>query len=130
MIRLVNSRFKPPYRIFGNLPFSPSLFCETSKFIPFSIGLARIPITTMTSADFLAHRKRVYSKISPGKSFFLPLMPAPSTHKPSLTFRTLQCCACLSQVYMPLMTFLFVSTRFCSLASFSAYLTVNHLATC
>ena len=122
MIRLVNSKFRPPYRIFGNLPFSPSLPLWD---LHISI-VARVPITTMTSADFLAHRNRVYSKTSPSKSFFLHPIPAASTHKPSCTFRTLQWCACLSQVYMPLMPFLFVSTRFCSLASFSAYLTVNH----
>jgi len=75
MIRLVNSKFIPPYRIFGNLPFSPSLPLWD---LHISI-VARVPITTMTSADFLAHRNRVYSKTSPGKSFFLPPIAAAFT---------------------------------------------------
>ena len=49
--------------------------------------MARVPITTMTSADFLAHRNRVYSKTSPSdavslsncKSFFLPPIAAAFT---------------------------------------------------
>jgi hypothetical protein len=37
----------------------------------------------MTSADFLAHRNRIYSKTSPGKSIFLHPIPDTSTHRKS-----------------------------------------------
>ena len=42
---------------------------------------ARFLSTTMTSADFLAHRKRIYSKISPGKGIFLPPISTGSTRQ-------------------------------------------------
>jgi len=48
----------------------------------------------MTSADFLAHRNRIYSKTSPGKSFFLPSMPATSTYLFFCILRASQSCGC------------------------------------
>lgn len=66
----------------------------------------RIPIfqfmpcpPNMASADLLAHRNRAYSRISPGKSFSLPPMPAASTVGRSFSLRTSQRCACLSSSY-------------------------------
>jgi hypothetical protein len=66
---------KPPHCIWNILMFSPSLFSETSA-VSFRSSFTT---TTMTSADFLAHRKRIYSKTSPGKSFFLRPITATST---------------------------------------------------
>ena len=40
----------------------------------------------MTSADFLAHRKQIYSKISPGKGIFLPPISTGSTSKVPVGF--------------------------------------------
>ena len=57
------------------------------------------PATTMTSADFLAYRNRIYSRTSPGKSFFLHPIPAASTIKRLGILGTLQWCACLSSLY-------------------------------
>ncbi len=73
-IRLANSKFEPPYQIRDNPTFSPSSACESSDLFISSL----LPIT-MASADFLAHRNRIYSKTSPGKSFFLHPIPAAST---------------------------------------------------
>jgi hypothetical protein len=119
-VRLVNSKFKPPYQITDNLTFSPSLLRESSAVSIRSSCSA----TTMTSADFLTHRKRIYSKISPGKSFPLPPMPAASTSKQlCIVDVTMMRCTELAEVCllilvsMPHMPFLFVSTGFCRLAS-------------
>jgi len=38
-----------------------------------------LPVTTTTSADFLAHRNRIYSETSPSKSMFLRSIAAGST---------------------------------------------------
>ena len=45
------------------------------------MGLAfpLVSATTMASADFLAHRKQIYSKISLGKVIILVSIPATST---------------------------------------------------
>ena len=56
--------------------FSPSLLSVSPPY--FFYG--SFPITTMTSADFLAHRNLIYSKTSPGKNIFLRPIPAESTY--------------------------------------------------
>jgi len=65
---------------------------------------------------------------SPGKSSFLQPMPGTSTDIRLLAAGFAMMCL-LTLLYLPRMYFLFVGTGFCSLASFSAYLAVNHLAT-
>ena len=93
----------PPQCIWNILMFSPSLFSETSA-VSFRSSFTS---TTMTSADFLTHRNRIYFKTSPGKSFFLHPMPATSTIKRFCILWTLQSCDCLS-------SFNSLLCRFCS----------------
>jgi hypothetical protein len=45
----------------------------------FPIGPGSLLPATMTSADFLAHRKRIYSRTSPGKNILFPSITAEST---------------------------------------------------
>ena len=61
----------------------------------------------MTSADFLAYRKRIYSKTSPGKMNTLWMNPAASTVKAFVLrhFRTSVCCATSSNFYSLLCSF-------------------------
>ena len=47
-----------------------------------------LPVTTMTSADFLAHRSRIYSKTSPANGIFLPPISIGSIHKAPVGFPT------------------------------------------
>jgi len=58
--------------------FSPSVICEASELARL-IRVRLVSIPTMTSADFSAHRKLIYSETSPGKNAFLRPMPAVST---------------------------------------------------
>jgi len=99
--------------------FSPSLPCKAS---PIYRGL--LPLTTMASADFSicityssrSPQVRTYSFIR-----FLRHLPFRDCWS-----RASQRCACLPSLIGLCMPFLFVSTGFCSLASFNVYLTVNH----
>jgi hypothetical protein len=92
----------------------------------------------MTSADFLAHRNRIYSKTSPGKSIFLHPIPDTSTQRKSpfrcISVRLLTLDVVLLWIlilsFVPPMYFLFVGTGLCRLASFTAWVTPNQLATC
>ena len=71
-----------PCLIWNILMFSPSLVCESSAV---SARSSYSP-TNMASADFLAYRNQIYSKTSPGKSFFLHPIPAASTKKTMVVF--------------------------------------------
>ena len=82
----------------------------------------------MTFADFLAHRNRIYSRISPGKYILFPSIAAESTPIRLLAKDFVLLCT-LIHVIEPLIPFLFVSTEVCSLAFFTATLTGNQLAT-
>ncbi|WP_170073243.1 hypothetical protein, partial [Mongoliibacter ruber] len=94
---------------------------------------------TMTSADFLAHRNLVYSKISLGKVNILVPIPAISTTSVLPPFRkvwTSVCCATSSDLIASVYGFPIFGTgsvrqyRHRSLAYFTACLTANQLATC
>jgi len=87
--------------------FSPSLFCEPSGYL-----CQLVSITTMTSADFPEYRYQ-YSGISPGKSIFLPPIPAASTYLPLLYSLGIARTWLLTRITMPHIPFLFVSTGFC-----------------
>ena len=62
---------------------------------------AHVPLTTMTSADFLAHRKRIYSKISPGKGLFFHPIPATSTKKGLLATSFAKVCLLTLPIWPP-----------------------------
>jgi len=70
----------------------------------------------MASADFPQYRYRYYGT-SPGKSFFLPPIPAASTYLPRLYSLGFARTWLLTRITMPHIPFLFVSTGFCSPAS-------------
>ena len=74
--------------------FSPLLTRENSAFIP--TVTAQVLSTTMASADFSAHRNRIYSKTSPGKRIFLPPIPTASTKK-KLLVRGVDIMCCLTR---------------------------------
>ena len=86
----------------------------------------------MTSADFLAHRKQVYSKISPGKTLIFPPISATST-QPHNSARPLQWCACSTTAVEPLYV---VSVRqnrglpFGFLQSMNRFIRPCHLLVC
>jgi hypothetical protein len=122
--------------------FSPSLPCKTSL-----VCQGLFPVATMTcatakalggtrSADFLAHRNRIYSKTSPGKGIFPACgrQASPNIHwiyqqgtcwLPNLW--TSVWCATSSDPTGLCIQFLFVGTGVCSLASFTLCLTANEL---
>jgi hypothetical protein len=80
------------------------------------------PKPTMASADFPPN-----GGASPGKSIFLPPIPAESI--PIIVFMDFVSQNLTKLKSGPHILFLFVSTGVCSLASFTAYLAVNQLAT-
>ena len=71
-------------------------------------------------------------EISPGNGILFHPIPAESTGSIILEkYRDLGLHndVLAHPISQPLIQFVYLSTEFCSLASFSAYLTVNHLAT-
>ena len=103
-----------PYRIFASHDVQSFIvFCETSL-----VFHGSLPIATMTSADFSAWNP--YSPRSPQVrtySFLRFLRHLPNR---DCWLRASQRCACLPSLSGLRMPFLFVSTGFCSPASFTA----------
>ena len=106
-----------------NMTFSPSQICETSAFIA-----AHYPLVLWLLLTSCLNQP-VVDKISAGKVNILQPNPAESTCLSfwySLGF-TMMCL--LTQINMPRIPFLFVSSGLCSLAYFRPNLTVSNLAT-
>ena len=99
-----------PSRICNALKFSPSSTCEASVFAFCFRGDSSLLLITTTSADFLAYRKQVYSKTSPGlappkrlregavKAHSFNLCSAYLQYKDCWS-GALQRCACLPSLY-------------------------------
>ncbi len=93
--------------------------------------IGSLPVATMASADFSIHNP--YGSRAPQVRTYsftqyplnLPVKYLMVSHPLDVSMMCY-----LIRPYQPLIQFLFVGTGVCSLASFSAYLTVSHLATC
>ena len=91
-----------PCCIWNLLMFSPSLFCETSAYL-FAARVPQLLWPLLTSPPALHE----CTEISPGKSRFLPPIPAASTIQAPVALRTSYCCGYSSRLYS-------LICRFCS----------------
>ena len=115
----------PPCCIWNISMFDTSLTCETSVVSK----TARKLLTTMISADFWSC-PHVDDQISLGKINVLQSNPAESTTLSSWCSLGFVVMWLLTPITLPHIPFLFISSDFCRLAYFSAWVAPNHLATC
>jgi hypothetical protein len=108
------------------MPLNRCLKCEILKCTRFiGEGLPLLLWRLLTAA----FQRLTLGQLSPGKNIRFPLMPAASTEKCLLPAGFDMLCH-LTHTSQPLMRFLFVSTNFCSPASFRLRLTADALAAC
>ncbi len=101
-----------PVGICNCLSFSPSSTCKASTVSIHGLLL----LTTITSADFLAHRRRTYSKTSPVRAFPLSI-PVTSIYLPTLGFLGFTMMCLLTRTTMPHIPFTPFGREIASLSS-------------
>jgi hypothetical protein len=125
----------PPFgtdmHVHSNLP---AMFVQPFIFLvrPPSIYDGSLPETTMASADFLVYRNTESNPRPPPVNALSYGQSLPDLHDKHYGFLLwdVDTLCYLIRLAMPRIRFMFFSTGFCSPASFSAWITPNHLAAC